>query len=111
MSDTRNDSECARLLKVVLVFAFYLICTMGGYFMGVHAQKEQAPVEATAVDPRIGEDLQELSKRTVALAEFAKKQQQQIEELYQRDEQIKAFIENLYRGAQPQSFIDKQASK
>ena len=110
----RNDDKVGLvfLVAILMVISFAI-----GGFVGQWeehrylAKKSAEPVIEAPIDPRIGADIQELSKRTVQLAEVYKKHSQQIEELYGRDEQLKAFIENLYRGAQPQAFIDKQASK
>lgn len=113
MNDMKNVNPEIVGCVILGMMATFLLGAIAGAFMNddVRNTRAAALVGAEPVDPRIGEDLQELSRRTIQLADFEKKQQEQINELYGRDEQLKAFIENLYRS-EPQTIPNSlQASK
>ncbi len=113
MNDTKNANPEIVGCVIPGMVAMFFVGVIVGAMMNDDMRNQRptvAPV-VESIDPRIGEDIQELNRRTLSLAEFAKKQQQQIEELYGRDEQLKAFIENLFRS-EPQTIPNSlQAGK
>ncbi len=53
---------------------------------------------AASIDPRIGEDIAELGKRTLQLAENQKAMQQEILQLHEDDKTIVGFVEMAFQS-------------
>jgi hypothetical protein len=88
-----------RKKDLILSFVFCILLGFGsGILVGLKLKPQQSAPEV-AIDPRIGEDIQELDRRTKELAGAVNTINQQIPELYSRTEQLKAFLESLLQPA------------
>ncbi len=92
-------------LFIVLILAgmFFLGTAFGVVAENFALRSKAAP--AASVDPRIGEDIAELGKRTRQLAENQKAMQQEILQLHEDDKTIVGFVEMAFQsffGGEPQ---------